>query len=367
MSHSEANETACTDSSRETRVCVPPLRLAGLFSLFFFISFGLGYPTLNRYNPRQVAGLSDVKSYAALIVGSSAVPGEPHVRYRVLVPCVARLFYRLANGRSGSWDPVSFGLLVADSLFVAGTAVLIIVVGLHQLGDFAVSLVASLLYLVNFCVPNLRLAGLVDAGEAFFLLALLWILSERKLWLLPAILVLGALTKETFVPLSFAFLASWWIVTRRTSPSSLRGFIWIVASCLIGTFSLSVVQWYITGRFLSPIEFAASLHRNHEYVRHFASSFLDREFWYIFFWLLPIGLPRLKCLPRSWLVPTAATVAMVFILEDYYGGGGATIGRALFSVTGPVLALSSSLFLLETSKPRPVVHCSDEVAEVGGR
>jgi hypothetical protein len=73
------------------------------------------------------------------------------------VPWIARPFYHLARGRFGTWNPVTLGLLVADSLFVAATAVLTVVLGTRTLGSYPVSLVASLLYLLNFCVPNVRL------------------------------------------------------------------------------------------------------------------------------------------------------------------------------------------------------------------
>src|SRR5208282_6555772 len=179
----------------------------------FLIACGLGYPVLNRFDPRQTPGLSDVKNYAALVAGASS-PDAGHVRFRVLVPWLAKPFYRLARGRFGTWDPVMFGLLVADSLFVAGTAVLIVILGRRQLGSSAAGLLGALLYLVNFAVPNLRLAGLVDAGEGFFLLALLWSLSELELWALPMIAVLGALTKESFIPFSIVFMSAWWLSTR---------------------------------------------------------------------------------------------------------------------------------------------------------
>lgn len=97
-----------------------------------------------------------------------------------------------------------FGLLAADSIFVAATAVLIVVLGTGELGNYSVSLLASLLYLVNFSVPNLRLTGLVDAGEGFFLLAILWSLSDSSFWRLPLIAALGSSTKESFIPFSIA-------------------------------------------------------------------------------------------------------------------------------------------------------------------
>jgi hypothetical protein len=188
-------------SLQDNRVRITATRVALLFGVFFLVAGGLGYPILNRFDPRQTPGLSDVKTYAAIVAGTASAD-DGHVRFRVLVPWVARPFYRFAQRRVASWDPVMFGLLAADSVFVAGTAVLIVVLGSSWLGSSAVGLVGALLYLVNFAVPNLRVVGLVDAGEGFFLAVLLWCLSERKLWALPLIAVVGALTKESFIPFS---------------------------------------------------------------------------------------------------------------------------------------------------------------------
>ena len=327
------------------RTKITVARMTGLFCLFFLIAWGLGYPILNRYDPRQTPGLSDVKTYAALVTGAND-PHAGHLRFRVLVPWVARPFSQLARGRGGSWDPAMFGLLVADSLFVAATAVLIIVLGTRQLGRYALSLVASLLYLVNFAVPNLRLAGLVDAGEGFFLLALLWSLSELELWALPLIAGLGVLTKESFIPIGIVLMAAWWCVVRKRLDSRARSAIWIVISWLVSFAAMIGLQRWVGGRWVTPYEFAASLHGNHEYLRHLVSSVWDRNFWYVFLWLLPLGIPHLRRLPKSWLVPIAAASAMAFILDGYYGGAPGTVGRALFSVAGPVLALSSASFLV---------------------
>jgi hypothetical protein len=322
------------------------------FCIFFLIAFGLGYPILNRFDPRQTPGLSDVKAYASLVTGTAS-PDTGHVRFRVLVPLLAKPFYLLARGRFATWDPVMFGLLVSDSLFVAGTALLIIILGgilaNRQLGSSAVGLVGALLYLVNFAVPNLRLVGLVDAGEGFLLLALLWSLSEMELWALPLISVFGALAKESFIPFSIVLTATWWFVTRAERNSDRNDFSsasWIVTSWALSFITMIGVQWSITGNFVDPLQFGLDLHRGDNYLGHFASSLRDRNLWYIFLWLLPTALPNLKCLPKSWLIPVGATCAMAFLLDAYFGGAPGTVGRALFSIAGPVLSLSSALLLL---------------------
>jgi len=293
-------------SLQDRRTKIATARLALLFCVFFLIACGLGYAVLNRFDPRQTPGLSDVKIYASLVTGTAS-PDAGHVRFRVLVPWLARPFYRLAQGRFATWDPVMFGLLVADSLFVAGTAVLIVILGVvlgtslgaslgnRQLGSSAVGLVGALLYLVNFAVPNLRLVGLVDAGEGFFLLALLWSLSEFELWALPLIAVLGALTKESFIPFSMVLTSAWWFSTwsernadhrnedrNRARSHSLPGAAWILTSWMLSLAAMVALQRAITGRFASPLQFGLALHRGDDYLGHFASSLHDRNLWYIF-------------------------------------------------------------------------------------
>lgn len=318
--------------------------MLGLFCLFFLITLGLGYPILNRYDPRQIAGLTDVKSYAALVIGSPP-PGPAHLRFRVLVPLIARPLYLIARGHVNTWDPVMLGLLICDAMFAAATALLIVLLGADMLLSQSVSLVAALLYLLNFATPNLRLVGSVDAGEGFFLLALLWSLSQGRFWLLPLISVLGSLTKESFIPFSIVFMAAWWLATQSKAPKRAESAWWIASSCIAGLAAFAVLQKSVAGAWINPIEFAAALHLNHDYTGHLASSLWDRNLLYVYAWLLPAAIPRLNRLPKSWLLATAAATAVAFVLDGYYGGAPGTLGRALFSIAGPILALSSAVFV----------------------
>ena len=330
-------------------------RLAALLCIFFLIACGLGYPILNRYDPRQTPGLSDVRTYAALVTGTTIVDSEDmrFRRFRMLVPWIAKPFYALARRRVASWDPVMFGLLVADSLFVAATAVLIVVIGRRMLNSSAAGLVGALLYMVNFAVPNLRLVGLVDAGEGFFLLALLWSLSEFRLWILPVIAVLGALTKESFIPFSIVLTSAWWLSTRTDRRSGSRiasDATWILASWILGVAAMIGLYWSISGNYVSPLQFGSTLQRGGE--EHFVLPLRDRNLWYIFLWLVPTAIPNLKRFPKSWLVPVAATCVVAFFLDAYFGGtpaAGSAWGRALFSIAGPLLSLSSASTLLRIS------------------
>ena len=111
------------------------------------------------------------------------------------------------------------------------------------------------------------------------------------------------------------------------------------------------LQWSIAGSHTSPLEFGLALHRGRNYLGHFVDSLHDRNLWYIFLWLLPTAIPNLKRFPKSWIIPVGAACAMAFMLDAYFGGAPGTVGRALFSIAGPLLSLSSALFLLRIAGP----------------
>ena len=331
-------------------------KLGPLFLLFFLIACGLGYPILNRYDPRQTPGLSDVKTYAEMVSGTAGADAG-HVRFRVLVPWVAKPIYGIVNGRTRTWDPAMLSLLVADSMFVAATAVLMVVLAVRCLGNSAVGLLGAFVYLVNFAVPNLRLVGLVDAAEGFFLLALVWSLAEGKLGPLPLIAILGTLAKESFIPFSIVFGAAWWLVVRRDrvalhelAPDPTRTGVWLGISWTASLIAFVGLHLAIEGSLTSPVEFALGLQGQSStadgYFAHFVRSLTDHQLWYIFLWLLPTGIPNLRKFPREWIAATGAACALAFALDAFYGGAPGTIGRALFTIAGPVLSLSSAMLLL---------------------
>jgi hypothetical protein len=111
--------TATAPSSEPAGIKVA--REITLWFLLFLICFGLGYPTLNRYDPRTVGGTSDSAWYYDLVTRGPRA-AELGMRIRLLVPYLAKPFYCVAKGRLGTWEPVFFGLLVANALLIATTA-----------------------------------------------------------------------------------------------------------------------------------------------------------------------------------------------------------------------------------------------------
>jgi hypothetical protein len=351
-----AEETA-TGKGTYPAGAVPRSRLFLLFLLFFLICWGLGYASLNRIDWRMApGGLTDVRVYAGIVTGAPPVDPNDHMQFRVLIPYLARPFYHLAKNHLGSWDPVMFGLLVVNSCFVAATATVLLAVVCGEIGSYAVALGAALLFLLNFAIPNLRLVGLIDAGEGFFLMLLVWSLLREHYWTLPIWGVLGAAAKESFVPFLIVFTFSWWICSRKTSQAprssgSRMVFSWIIFSWIAAFASMSTVQYAVTHVFRSPLQFGLDLHHNTAYGTQFLSSLFDRNLWYIFLWLLPLSAFRLSRFSRNWRVAVLATTITAFALDAYYGGEPGTVGRALFSIAGPLLTASAALLLFGEKPP----------------
>lgn len=313
-----------------------------LGAVFFSVCFGLGYASLNRYDPGGTWGLSDARSYVDMVNDSPGV--SPKHAVRILVPSLARPIARAATGRIGSWNPALFALLVVNSVFVAWAAVILLAIGELITGDGRVGLIASLIYLLTFNVTNLQLAGLVDSAEAWALVAVTWALLARRWSFVPLIGFLGALGKETSVPLVLVFCIAW-VVTLAVQRSEARPPYWTLAALLVAQLvAVEAVHYSITGLIAAPWKLMSSgIALSYEGQR-FPLTAMIREMVYAFVWLLPLGIPRLRDLPRVWLISSAASLVVVLALTMEVSVGENAM-RPIFNVVGPLLALSSAIFL----------------------
>lgn len=318
-------------------------RLAVLWGLFFLICFSLGYPTLNCYDPR-IAGNTDSVQYYKLVTGSPQ-DAAGHWRYRVLVPYLAKPFYWLAKGRVGTWDPVFFGLLVVNASFCATSALLLVVLGHRMFSDYAVALLGALLYLLNFAVINGQLAGLVDSCEGCLMLAVTWAMFSGRWLLLPILGVLGALAKETFVPLSSVFAIVWWLTTTRHGVFRPRRVVWVVTMGITGLVTVIILQSVVSGYMIWPWDVVLAEKSHVDLLSGFLGCIFSHGFWFVFMWLLPLGIWRcLGYLPRTWVFSSIVTMLWALILGAWHGAGG-NVARALFNTAGPVLSLSTAMLI----------------------
>jgi len=312
-----------------------------LWPFFFLICFGLGYPTLSRYSPNDALG--DPKAYYGLVTGVSSSDLAEYSQ-RLLVPYVAKPFYWLARGRVGSWDPVFFGLLVSNSLFLATTAFLLVNIGCAVLGDYVSALLGGLLYLLNFTVGNFHLSGMVDSSQAFVMVAVLrTLLAENWGWLVVWGF-LGAFTKETTVPLCVAFASGWWLASGFRDGFQWRKALWILAAAIVGFGALTILMFQVSP--YSPWSFAVnqgSPSAKRDF--YFASALrciFNHEFLYVFAWLLPLGMGHLRAFPRPWAAASLAGVLASVAMGAYSEAAGNTV-RPMFNVAGPLLSLSAAL------------------------
>src|SRR2546429_236540 len=213
--------------------------------LFFLICTGLGYAGVERYQPRNTPGLTDTALYHRLVVGDEVQGRE--LRFRVLVPYVARPFYLLGRKFLDQQAAVNLALLIANSIFCATTACLLVSAGILLAHNLTVALFAACLYLLNFAIANLQLAGMIDAGEACFMMAVTWALLLDRWWLLPACGLFGALAKETFVPLAGLFTLAWWFSDQRRKQHSAQRLIWAIAMVVIGMLTIIVARLSFVG------------------------------------------------------------------------------------------------------------------------
>jgi hypothetical protein len=313
-----------------------------VWATFVLICFGLGYPTLNRYDPRQL--LPDAAAYAKLAQDGPGTVDSPF-RFRVLVPYLARGVDWLAQGHTGTWDPLLFGFLVVNSIFVATTALLIALIGESLLGGRPAALLASALYLLNFAICNAQLAALVDSGEALFLMAIVASMFYRRWMLLPLFGVLGALTKESFVPFSILMAVCWWIFSPEMDSRRGRSLIFAVTMIVAEFATVIVLQSVISEHPVWPWDFASSLNSRGNYASNFLHSLVDRSSWYILIWLLPLGLIRIREFPRPWVAAAAVASLSALVLNAYHTAASGGVGRCIFDIAGPLLSLSVAAYL----------------------
>jgi hypothetical protein len=316
--------------------------------LFFAICLGLGYPSVSRYDPTQVDGLTDTRRYVAMLEGTAGWRTQQELR--VLVPFLARPIYRATVGRVGTWRPEFLALLMINSAFVAWAAVLISGIGERVTQSYVIGLTASFLYLLNFNVANGQLAGLVDSVEAWALIALTWALVSKRWTIIPLIGVIGALGKETSIPLTFAFCAAWCLRLAMTKSAPRALYLATTALLVLQIATITLVRKALTGEALLPWEMVTDIRRL-PFGQALVGSVFNREMVYAFGWLLPLGLVRLRRLPAEWVIASGASFLVALGMGVWFGVTG-NVSRPAFNTVGPLLTLSAAVLLVEFGNRR---------------
>ncbi len=326
-----------------------------LFVVFMVICLGLGYATLNRYDPRRVS-TTDSRVYYRRVVGEDV---NAPMAYRLLVPTLARgVLGGVSRMPLGSWEPVFLSLLIVNAAFTAATAVVLVHLAVAIGQDYAVALVAPFLYLSSYVVVNYHLAGVIDSAEAFFLAAVLLGLVQDR-WCSAAILTaVGAVAKETIVPFGLCGMAVWWTAERIRGRNVSRH----AAASLIGA-TVASVAVPAACRLLVEAPAYEKHTLSWENLVGLPAALIDclcaRANIFTFALLLPLGIPRLKKIPPA-LLAASASMAVLATLLGAYAEIGKNLYRPWFHTFGPVLVLSSSIFLCDVVRGRGRIASEDE-------
>ena len=333
-------------------------RLVMIWGLFFLICFSLGYPTLNRYAPDISANpveypyssLADTAYYSSLVKNGFLEMPDTHWRYRVLVPYVAKPFYLLFKGNIGSWNPIFFSLLIANSLFVASAALLLFLIGSMVTGSRTTGLVSSFLCLSHFNISNLYLAGLVDSSELFVIILTIWFLLQKKWGALPLIGMLAFLARETTVIFSASLSAGWFLIEvmkgefRRSEIYAIVSY--GLTAVVLGLGGLMLLRYVGTSIIIFPWQFslASGSQGLSSVSAGFSALITSKALFYSHVWLLPLGLLGLRSIPKSWLWATLLTACVAFGLILIMQAG-ENAGRPLFNVAGPMLLVAAASYI----------------------
>lgn len=315
-----------------------------LWGLFFIIGLGLGYPTLNRYDPRSTPGLIDAADYFAMASGHPEGV-EGHRRFRILVPALAAPLHRALEGRTGTWSALSLAFLLVTSALTASSAVLVAGAGRIVSGRAEVGLVAALLLLLCFVTPNSLLAGSVDSAELLAFAAVIRALLVKGVWLLPLIGIPAVAAKETFLPLAAVFVGAWLFLAGGEAADRKRGWVAWTLLCAAGAATLGLVRLAVAGSFTWPWQVAAGLKRHGGFAGSLWTCLSDRAVPYLFVWLLPLGAVRLSRVGVPWAGASVAAAAAALLLGAWAAAEG-NAARGVFSVLGPALAVGTAWLLL---------------------
>jgi len=333
-----------------------------LFFVFLAICFGLGYPAMCRYVPYE-AGNFDSRVYYHMVVGEPV--GDPvnaPAAYRVLVPTMTRGVLRLlSHFEFGSWDPVWLSLLVVNSVFVALNASIVMRLAAGVSKDATVTALAPLVYLASFVVVNYHLAGMIDASEGFFLLAILLALMHDRWWPLPILITVGVAAKETVLPFGLTAMVVWWVIGRIVGRDAVSRRAWIAigASVVGGALVIGLCRHRIDVPAYEA--HALSLARVLGLFPNLGACVFEKTQLYAFALLLPMGIPRLRRIPCT-LLGASLGMAVVATLLGAYAEIQGNLHRPWFNTLGPVLAVSSAMLMrdLIVGRDSPVTNANED-------
>jgi len=280
----------------------------------------------------------------------------PPFRFRILTPSLVKAVMPLmAKVPHGSWNVTSMSFLAVNTFFLSLAGFCLMHITFLLLGDRIIALMSAILFITSFTAVNQYLAGMVDAAESFFLASIV-LCSLRGWWMMvPLLLGLGALGKDTTLLQGTTWLGCYSLHTcLRLKRFDCRSMLSTFVSIMFGVGVLLATRAVVGGA-TYPLH-RLSMDQFFCIPTKMVSGVFSRDNVYAFLLLLPLGLPRLKHIPSPYLPISLIMGAVALLAGSYSQIGSTNFSRPLFNAIGPLLSMSTALFLSELLKPRQKNH-----------
>lgn len=316
-----------------------------LLMSFFLICFSFGYSTLNRFDPATVSFLSDYSQISNIIqFGLFPENHENELIVRVFVPYLGHLIYE-SMPALGTWNMVSFSLLLVSSAFVSMTAVLIFNFSNYLFNNVHEAILASFLFITSFFTVNYTLITTVDSAYIFFLSCyLLALYSGKPLWCIP-LMVLGCITKEAFLPIAASLSLGFIIYMFFIEKLKISIIVFHFFIVTIGVVALLLLDYLLTGSSIMPWQKLATISSINDTSNR--DVFFDVAFGLVRVLLFSGPLLLLtgfgiRKLPTRLILPGVTATFVVIVLAAIVTVGAIDYVRFVFSATAPIIAIASS-------------------------
>jgi len=317
-----------------------------LFSVFFFISFIIGYDSLNRFNHSDLISkggtLSDISTYKRTVeVGFVGLYEEKRIAPRILTPLLAHYVNKIFKGKLRSWDSVFFSLLFVNSIFVALTCLLMMSYLVYL--KIGITIAPQLFFLGSFGVSALYLSGLIDSSLSFFIFLNIYsILNKKYLNVILTSIILSIAKETSFIYLAIVFGA--YLINELIFKKKiiLKEFFILVVSFFL---NVSIINFYclyfLELNIFDYIVFIQEGGGSMYYEQKFIDIFKFFIFLIPFIFFLPYGL---KIVEKKFLYLffTIFIFHMIF-LQFIINLDGNGMGRYMFNLSGPIFCLISGI------------------------
>ncbi len=124
---------------------------------------------------------------------------------------------------------------------------------------------------------------------------------------------------------------------------------WVSIVATAGLATVTVLQSMPSKHMMWPWDIVIAMRSSVSLLTGLLLFILDHNFWYVFMWLLPLGVWRLGRLPQPWVWASSIAALVALALGAYHDSRGSNVARAMFSAAGPILSLSVAVLLTMSS------------------